>query len=331
MRPRSVSLHVGALGMAVLVWTSSPGDARGAPDPAAPIPVVLDTDIGSDIDDTWALAHVLRSPELELRMVLCGTGDTSYRCRVAAKLLEVAGRSDVPVGLGPTGPGSHEYQRPWVEDYALADYPGKVHRDGVAAFIELVRASETPITLIAIGPLTDIAEALRRDPGLAPKIHFIGMHGSIDRGYGPEPAAEANVLGNVEAFRTVLAADWRSFEIAPLDTAGRVTVGGERYRRLMDADDPLLDALFENYRIWAERVTWDDVDYFEERSSTLFDVVAVYMAYSHDGLELETVPIAVTDDGFTLRDEAGKPARAAVRWTDLDGFRAHLTDRLLSR
>lgn len=323
---QSVSVRVLAVVLGLVLF---PAGSVAQAGPSAPIPVVLDTDIGSDIDDTWALVHVLRSPELDLRMVLCGTGDTSYRCRLAAKLLEVAGRSDIPVGLGPTGPASHEYQRPWVEDYALEDYPGTVHGDGVAAFIELVRASERPITLIAIGPLTDIAEALRRDPGIASKLHFVGMHGSIDRGYGPEPSAEANVVGNVDAFRTVLAAGWRSFEIAPLDTAGRVTLGGARYQRLRSADDPLLRALIENYRIWADRVTWTDVDYFEERSSTLFDVVAVYMAYSHEGLELETVPIVVTDDGFTLRDDAGTPARAAVQWTDLDAFRSHLTERLL--
>ena len=297
---------------------------------AASIPVVLDTDIGSDIDDTWALAHLLQSPELELKMVLCGTANTHYRCRVAAKFLEVAERTDVPVALGPTGLSSHEYQRPWVEEYSLDEYPGTVYRDGVAAFIELVHTSEVPITLIAIGPLPNIAEALRRDPSIASKVHFIGMHGSIDRGYGAEPSAETNVRVDVEAFRRVHQADWLSFKITPLDTAGRVVLSGGNYQQLKDADAPMLKALFKNYRIWADLVTWMDVDFYEERSSTLFDVVAVYMAYDGGYLEYESVPIKVTDDGFTVRDEDGIPTMTAMHWNDLESFYDHLTDRLLN-
>lgn len=296
----------------------------------AAIPVVLDTDIGSDVDDTWALLHLLRSPELDLKMVLCGTANTEYRARLAAKFLELAGRTDVAVGMGPTGDSSHEYQLPWVGDYQLADYPGPVHRDGVDAFIEMVHASPTPITLIAVGPLPNILEALERDPTIAPKIHFVGMHGSIDRGYGPNPTPETNVRVNVPAFRKALTADWASFQITPLDTCGRVAISGENYQRILHSDDPLVQALIENYRVWADLVTWMEVDFFEERSSTLFDCVAVYMAYENDLLEFETVPISVTDEGMTVRDpENGTPVRTAMHWKDLGAFETHLTNRIL--
>ncbi|MFW6354294.1 MAG: nucleoside hydrolase [Verrucomicrobiota bacterium] len=302
-----------------------------APTARAPIPVVLDTDIGSDVDDTWALLHLLRSPELDLQMVLVGTANTTYRGRLAAKFLEVAGRSDIPVGLGPTGGSSHEYQLPWVGDYTLRDYPGPVYEDGVDAFIELVHASPEPITLIAIGPLPNIAEALRRDPTIAPKVHFVGMHGSIDEGYGAgsDPVPETNVRVDVEAFRAVHAADWASFRITPLDTCGHVVLEGEPYQELRRSRDPAVQALLENYRVWAELVTWTEVDYFEEKSSTLFDCVAVYMAYDGSLLEYETIPLSVTDEGMTVRDpEKGLPTRAAMRWRDLEAFDAHLSRRL---
>ncbi|WP_219846626.1 nucleoside hydrolase [Salinibacter sp. 10B] len=297
-----------------------------------PTPVVLDTDIGSDIDDTWALAHLLRSPELDLQMVLTATGNTRYRGRVAAKFLATAGRTDVPVALGPSGEAAHEYQKPWVRDYQLDDYAGPVRENGVSAFIELVRAADGPITLIAIGPLPNVEAALDRAPGIASKIHFVGMQGSIDRGYGAgsDPVAEANVKGDVDAFRTVLRADWRSFAIAPLDTADPVALTGDHYQKLKRSDDPMLTALFANYRLWADRVTWTEVGYFDERSSTLFDVVAVYMAYSREHLDVEAIPITVTDDGITRRDEDGIPTRIAIEWTNLDAFYGHLTRRLLS-
>ena len=65
-----------------------------------PIPVILDTDIGFDVDDVWALAFLLRCPELEVKLITTTTGDTHYRARIVAKLLEIAGRTDIPIGIG---------------------------------------------------------------------------------------------------------------------------------------------------------------------------------------------------------------------------------------
>lgn len=65
-----------------------------------PIPVILDTDIGLDVDDVWALAFLLQCPELEIRLITTCTGVTTYRAALVAKILEVAGRTDIPVVLG---------------------------------------------------------------------------------------------------------------------------------------------------------------------------------------------------------------------------------------
>ena len=93
----------------------------------APVPVILDTDIGDDIDDTWALALLLKSPELDLKLVVGDYGEAQYRARLLAKLLERAGRTNVPVGIGldiaPRGDGR---QVAWVREYDLKSYPGKV-------------------------------------------------------------------------------------------------------------------------------------------------------------------------------------------------------------
>ena len=70
------------------------------------IPVILDTDIGDDIDDTWALAMLLNSPELDLKLVVTEEGNTPSRAKIAARLLEIAGRTDVPVGIIPAGTGT---------------------------------------------------------------------------------------------------------------------------------------------------------------------------------------------------------------------------------
>ncbi len=83
----------------------------------------------------------------DLKLVVTDFGDTVYRARVAARLLEVAGRADVPVGIGLRQSEEGGPQAEWALDYDLESYPGTVHQDGVQAMIDLIRGSETPITV----------------------------------------------------------------------------------------------------------------------------------------------------------------------------------------
>ena len=305
---------------------------------AARTPVILDADIGTDIDDTWALAQLLRSPELDLKLVLTATGDTRYRAALAAKFLEAAGRSDVPVGIGQDQSPMGEDRRnlaPWIAGYDLAKYPGKVHADGVSALIDLVMQSPEPVTIIAIGPVPNLALALQREPRIAAKCRLVGMHGSFDVGYGGSavPAAEYNVKDNPAALRAVLSAPWRDILLTPLDTCGTVQLTGENYHAIWSATaDPMLRAVIESYCIFAPRVTWMKCDFFATRSTTLFDCVAVYLATSEALVEVETVSFAVTDDGFTRRSATGPlKARVALRWKNLQKFEDQLTARLLAK
>jgi inosine-uridine nucleoside N-ribohydrolase len=295
------------------------------------------TDIGTDIDDSWALALALRSPELELRLVLTDPADTQYRALVAAKFLEKAGRADVPVGIGDnTGPKGDDAKTltPWVAGYDLGKYPGKVYQDGIAALIDIVEKSSRPVTIIGIGPVHSLALALERAPDIASKCRFVGMYGSFDVGYGGGPiSAETNVRVNPAGLRAVLKAPWRDILLTPLDTCGLVGLQGERYHAIWCATaDPMLRTLIESYCIFAPRQTWMNCDFFTTRSTTLFDCVAVYLAYSEKRVEVETISFDVTDDGFTRRAPNGPyRARVAIRWTDRDGFEGHLADRLLGR
>jgi inosine-uridine nucleoside N-ribohydrolase len=307
--------------------------AQGAP---RRTPVILDTDIGTDIDDSWALAFLLRCPELDLKLVLTDTGDTRYRAKITAKLLQRAGRADVPVGIGrpaTMGPAERNLD-PWVRDYDLGQYPGRVVEDGIGALIDTVMHSPEPVTIIAIGAVPNLAEALTREPRIAAKCRFVGMHGSFDVGYdakGPA-AAEANVRGDPAGLRTVLAAPWRDILLTPLDTCGRVTLSGNDYARIWGSmNDPLLRAVIESYCVFAPRVSWMRCDFFATRSTTLFDCVAVYLATSEKLAEIETVQFRITDDGFTIRDPHGVRARVALRWKDEPSFEKLLTERLLSR
>jgi inosine-uridine nucleoside N-ribohydrolase len=296
--------------------------------PVEKIRVILDTDIGGDIDDTWALAMLLKSPELDLKLVVTDTGNTTYRASVAAKMLQIAGRADVPIGIGmrqgdETGP-----QAPWVEGYDLSSYPGTIYEDGAGALIDTILSSPEPVTLICVGPVPNIAVALEREPRIAKNARFVGMHGSVRLGYGgsSDVSAEYNVLADPEACRAAFAAPWE-VTITPLDTCGLVVLKGDAYAQVRDCPDPLIRAVLENYRIWAPRVTWAKVDP-ETRSSTLFDTVAVYLAFSEELLVMEQLGIEVTDEGYTVVDDQAKAIRCATAWKDLPAFERFLAQRL---
>ena len=307
--------------------------AETPPAKPVPIPVILDTDIGDDIDDTWALALLLKSPELDLKLVVGDYGKAQYRARLLAKFLERAGRSDVPVGVGldiaPHGDGR---EAAWIKDYELKSYPGQVHTNGVQAIIDTVMNSPQPMTLICIGPVPNIAEALKREPRIAQRARFVGMHGSVHTGYGSakKPEAEWNVKADPKALQQVFAAPW-DITITPLDTCGLVTLTGDKYRRVLEATNRIATDLIANYRIWLVNQPTLAQDMADHHSSTLFDAVAVYLAMRQDLCVMENVNLRVTDDGFTVVDPQGKQVNVATKWKDLGAFEDFLVERLAGK
>ena len=293
------------------------------------IPVILDTDIGGDIDDTWALAMMLKSPELDVKLVVSDTGDIIYRARLMAKLLEIAGRADVPIGVGLPFDSRRDYrQAGWVEGYDLSAYPGQVLDDGVQAIVDTIMKSPDPVTLVCIGPVPNIAAALEREPGIVGNARFVGMHGSVRQGYGgsAQISAECNVVNHTPACQQVLSAGW-DMTITPLDTCGLVVLEGDDYRKVRQCEDPLIQALMENYRIWLETGDRPRAD-LEQKSSVLFDTVAVYLAFSRELLVMEDLGIRVTDEGYTVLDDGAPRLHVATGWKDLEAFERFLVERL---
>ena len=296
------------------------------------IPVILDTDIGGDIDDTWALGMMLKSPELDVKLVVSDTGDTEYRAKICAKMLEMTGRSEIPVAVGipMESDGPRERQRKWVEGYALEKYPGEVFRDGVEKIIDVVNNSESPVTLICIGPAPNIAELLRREPEIARKMNFVGMFGSIRKQhFGKAGAvAEFNVVRDIPACQAIFTAPWKSVKITPLDTCGVVQLKGELFLKVSQSEDIAAKIIMDNYKIWLNAQNGSEMP---AESSILYDTVAVHLAYSEKFLRMAKMGIRVTDDGFTVIDSNSPEISVAMDWLDLDAYHKYFVERLLSK
>lgn len=334
MNSRVFRHHFSLTGLVIAALAGLCGIAQfsnAADAPATRIPVILDTDIGDDIDDTWALGLLLKSPELDLKLVVGDYGRPEYRARLLAKFLKRAGRTDVAVGVGlGAGPKGDGRQAGWLKDYNLKSYPGKVHADGVQALIDTIMKSDRPMTLLCIGPVPNIAEALRREPRIAERARFVGMHGSVRVGYGGSPkiAAEWNVKADPKACQKVFTAPW-DMTITPLDTCGLIHLTGEKYRKVRDSKAPVAAAIIENYRLWAAaQKKKDQPSAAESRSSTLFDTVAVYLAFARQLCTMETIGLHVTDDGFTRIDPDAKQVHVAASWKDMGAFEDLLVERL---
>ncbi len=281
-----------------------------------PVPVILDTDLGDDIDDTWALGMLLGCPQVDMKLIVTAQDDTPAKTRLVAKILERMGRTDIPIGTGVKTSETRLHQADWLGDYTLTNYPGKIYEDGIQALIDYIHQSPASVTLCVIGPQTNIAEALKRDPSIAAKARVVTMAGSVFIGYNGKEGRtpEYNVYKNIPAARAVFAAPWE-ITMAPLDICGTLVLRGERYATVVKSKNPRAVTIIENYDLWANRK-----HHPADASSVLFDTVAAYLAFVEDLCEIETIRLIIDDKGDTVPDESGRPVRCALRFTDRDAF-----------
>ena len=172
-------------------------------------PVLIDTDIGDDIDDALALALALRSPEIALCGVTTVFGDTQRRAQLAAHLLHIFGRDEIPIAAGlqtplqPRRRPSGVPQAVIVDDCADCVVPPMLSSASAPELIvQTALAHHDRLILLCLGPLTNIATALRLESRMFMAIRRIVMMG----GTSGIPFPEWNVRNDATAARIVLAA-----------------------------------------------------------------------------------------------------------------------------
>jgi purine nucleosidase len=278
-------------------------------------PVIFDTDIGTDIDDAYALVALIKRPDLELLGVTTVSSDAVARARLAAKLLSVAGGKwgAVPVYAGISTATQYMKQVEWADGFASPS----LHDDGGIEFMRReINARPGEITLIAVGELTNIAALLDSQPGIGKKIRAISlMGGAVHRGYAPgsKPEPEWNIKSNAAAARTVFTSGVPLL-VAPLDSTADLKLTPEMRVQLFSRGVPLNDALSALNSIWRHTNTW------KGENPTLFDVLAVELVAPATPYKLTPLNIEVAADGLTKPVAGGTPNAQVALAVDAPAF-----------
>ncbi|WP_426989927.1 nucleoside hydrolase [Pseudarthrobacter sp. Y6] len=314
-----------------------------------PHPFYLDCDTG--IDDALALAYLLAAPTA--RVVGIGTVSGNVSAAVGARntldLLQLAGHAHIPVALGAHHPqaGSFGGGAPWVHGdngiggVSLPPSPvGLVPETAAQMLVRLAHEHPGTLRVLAIGPLTNIAEALRLEPALPTLVESITVMGGAALAPGNiTPVAEANIHNDPEAAALVLAADW-DVTLVPLDVTMESVLEEHHRQELLASPGPVPRALGEMLGYYFR--FYEDI--FGRPCSAMHDPLAAALAVGGIKASLAPVVRAAVDTssgpgrGQTVCDMrgayAGYPAQPGARCRvvlEVEGdFAPHLVETLLS-
>jgi len=285
--------------------------------------VIIDTDIGDDIDDAFALALALKSPELKVLGVTTAFGDTTMRARIVDRYLKAVGRSDIPVFAGPATKTDNVMTQ---AAYAKGDAKTKFG-DGAEFILKSARAHPGQVTLIGIGPLFTVEAAIKRDAAAFKKLkRVVIMGGSVYRGYGldkegkPRPAEpEWNILNDPAGLTALLSSGVPVF-VMPLDST-QVPLKDKEREAVFAYNSALTRQLKALYQEWIAGTP------NHSPTPTLFDPVAVTYTFRPEFCPMKPMHLDVDAKGMTIPG-AGQPNSEVCLQSDENGFLELLQERV---
>jgi len=277
--------------------------------------VIIDTDIGDDIDDAFAVALAVKCPELQVLGLTTTFGDTETRARIADRLLGETGHADIPVLAGKPTSTKTMSQGRYADDGRFAK---SSHGDAVDFLLDQIRKYPGEITLIGIGPLMNIGSAIDRDAATFRKLkRVVIMGGSVHRGYGDlgyndhvAPQPEWNILNDVASAQKLFAAGVPLY-VMPLDSTQRKLDEVKR-EFLFSRGTETTDQLTILYHLWAQE------------TPTLFDAMTVVFVLKPELCPVTPLHIRVDEKGNTREEPGAANAQVCLNSNPEDFFQFYL-------
>jgi inosine-uridine nucleoside N-ribohydrolase len=296
---------------AAAVWRRHPAGTRMTP----PIRLVIDTDCG--IDDAVAIALACASPEVNLVAVITSYGNAplAHTTRNVRHLMRLLGRPDIPVIPGADRPVMRAYaprgtHGPTGIGYAEVPAPGPPRPvPNPSALVDVLRDLQVPVTLATLGPLTNLAHALRQDAPLVRRLvtRHSGMFGTAHVRGAADHVADFNAWVDPEAASAIVGANLPTRAL-PLDVTRRLVMSASEVGRLARAPSSLVRWLGSalRYAVESHRAR------FGMEAVFLHDVVTVAQLIASDAVSFERVEVEVVLDegderGHTRVANSGSP------------------------
>ena len=308
-----------------------------------PLPIIIDTDPGQD--DAVAILLALASPEIEVLGITAVAGNVPLALTEvnARKICELAGRPDIKVYAGAIRPllrplvtAEHVHGRTGLDGPILADPTMPLQKQHAVDFIveTLMTREAGTVTLCALGPMTNIALALIREPRIASRIRrIVAMGGGFFEGGNITPAAEFNIYVDPHAARAVFEADI-PITLLPLDCTHQVlttTPRIEKFRAMKNKSGPAIAAMMDFFERFDEQKYGTD-------GGPLHDPCVVAWLLKPELFQSRHVNVAIECEseltmGMTIVDwwrvTDRKPNATVCRSVDADGFFNLLTERIV--
>jgi purine nucleosidase len=307
-----------------LVFLSLTGAAQSLQKSESAAKIIIDTDIGDDIDDAFAVDLALVSPELNLLGISSAWGDTALRSRMLDRMTCEIGRTDIPIQTGiPTKSSSAFSQAPWAKEGIE-----RRHGDAVSFLLEQIKQYPGEVTVLALGPLTNIGAAIDRDPTTFRKLkRVVLMGGSIYRGYGDTeyvaphgPDAEYNIAMDPTAAQKLFRSGVPIY-MMPLDST-QLKFDEVKRALLASISTPMTNSLQVLTAEWARATN--------QVTPTMFDAIAAGYAVDPTTCPTKPLHIDVDKDGFT-RITPGTPNAQVCLEPKEEAFFKLLIPRLLNQ
>ena len=303
----------GCISCLVLILAWCTGWAQGAGH--APEKVIIDTDIGDDVDDAFALALAVKSPELQVLGVMTTFGDTEARAKITDRFLGEVGRGEIPVLAGKATATRNPMSQRKYGDGRVAK---SSHGDAVEFLLEQIRKYPGEITLVAIGPLMNVGAAIDKDAATFRKLkRVVLMGGSVRRGYGdlgytaPVPAMpEWNILNDVASAQKLFAAGVPLY-VMPLDST-QLKLDEVKRAFLFSQGTAVTDQLAVLYHLWGQE------------TPTLFDPMTLVFVLRPELCPVTGMHIQVDDKGFTREEPGAVNAQVCLDSNAADFFKFYL-------
>jgi inosine-uridine nucleoside N-ribohydrolase len=286
--------------------------------------VIIDTDPGTD--DAIAIILALNSPEIQVEAltVVPGNVPAERGLENALKIVSLAGRCDIAVAGGAQHPLNQKLITAefWHGNNGLANIElpaSKCKSDGRFGpdlIIEMVHKYPHEITLVPIGPLTNIALAVSKDPTIVPLVKEVVIMGGSINGGNVNAAAEANIYNDPEAASIVFSAGWASLTMVGSDIGERTLFGRKQLRELESAPGPQADFI-----AGIARFLLGMAEKYGDIGTAMYDPLAVGAAIDQKVITTKDMHVDVETRGEFTRGETVANRRGAVERNVLHGDR----------